>query len=123
MTKKEKTEKERWTIEELVAMTDTVQSEDIEWNGKKLHVQWCELVEAEEPKMDIPDDDTPDDEVQEHYRKIAGERVLSMIAKANEKNPENITIYKENWALLPSTFRWAISGAVLGSQAESFTSG
>ena len=41
MTKKEKTEKERWTIEELVAMTDTVQSEDIEWNGKKLHVQWC----------------------------------------------------------------------------------
>ena len=105
---KEKTKTERWTIEELVAMTDTVQSEDIEWNGKNLKVQWCELTEAEEPKMD---------------RKIAGERVLAMIGKANKKNPENITIYKENWELLPSTFRWAISGAVLGTQAESFTSG
>ena len=120
---KEKTKTERWTIEELVAMTDTVQSEDIEWNGKNLKVQWGELTEAEEPKMDIPSDDTPDEEVQEHYRKIAGERVLAMIGKAKKKNQENVTIYKENWELLPSTFRWAISGAVLGTQAESFTSG
>ena len=120
---KEKVKSERWTIEELVAMTDTVQSEDIEWSGKNLRIQWCELTEAEEPKMSIPDDDTPDDEVQDHYRKVAGDRVLSMIEKANKKNPEGATLYKENWELLPSTLRWAISGAVLGTQAESFTSG
>jgi len=36
-------EKQVWTIEELVAMTETVQSAELEYMGKILPIQWCEL--------------------------------------------------------------------------------
>ena len=35
--------KEMWTIEELVQMTEEVQSTELEWQGKALKIQWCEL--------------------------------------------------------------------------------
>ena len=55
MTEEEKQEKpEVWTIEELVAMTETVQNAEIEYAGKVLPIQWCELTESEEPKMNLP---------------------------------------------------------------------
>ena len=31
-------EKEMWTIDELVSMTDTVQQTEIEWQGKSLQI-------------------------------------------------------------------------------------
>ena len=34
-------EKQMWTIDDLVAMTDTVQSTEIEYAGKVLPIQWC----------------------------------------------------------------------------------
>ena len=52
-------EKEMWTIDELVAMTESVQHKEIDYAGKALRVQWCELTEAEEPKMALPDDSAP----------------------------------------------------------------
>ena len=55
-------EKEMWTIDELVAMTETVQKKDVEWQGKTLQIQWCELVESEEPKMAIPNDSVSEEE-------------------------------------------------------------
>ena len=113
--------KEMWTIEELVQKTEEVQSTELEWQGKALKIQWCELVEAEEPKMTLPDDATSEEQQQEFYKKIAGERVLAMISKANKKNPEGTTLTEDNWGSLPTTFRWQIQTTVLSvDKKESF---
>ena len=117
-------EKEMWTVDELVAMVNQVQEKEIQWSGKALKIQWCELVEAEEPKMLMPDDDAPSEETTEYYKKLAGVRVLTMIEKGNEKKPESKTIDKDNWDSLPTTLRWSISSTVLGTaNPENFTSG
>jgi hypothetical protein len=116
-------EKEMWTIDELVAMTETVQHKEVEWAGKKLVVQWCELTESEEPKMALPDDSAPADEQTEYYKKLAMERVLKMIEKANVKEPDTANISSENYISLPTTLRWQVSSLVLGQNAENFTSG
>ena len=116
-------EKEMWTIEELVEMTENVQQKEIVWAGKNLNVQWCELTEAEEPKMALPDDEAPAEEQTEYYKKLAGDRVLCMIEKANGKQPDAAMITKDNWATLPTTLRWNIQGIVLGTANENFTSG
>ena len=39
------TENEFWNIDELVALTDEVQTSEIEYNGKQLKIQYCELTE------------------------------------------------------------------------------
>ena len=116
-------EKEMWTIEELVSMTEEVQSKDVVWAGKTLHIQWCELTESEEPKMTLPDDDSPSEEQTEYYKKVAAERVLRMISKANGKSPETAVITGDNYMSLPTTLRWQVSSLVLGQTNENFTSG
>ena len=116
-------EKEMCTIEELVEMTENVQHKEVEWAGKALSIQWCELTESEEPKMNLPDDNAPSEEQTEYYKTLAGERVLAMIQKANEKEPDKTTITADNWGSLPTTLRWNVSGFVLGTSSESFTSG
>ena len=112
----EKKQMDVWSIEELIAMTDTVQTQDIEWQRKILTVQYCELTEEEEPKMLLPDDDLPSEEQNEYYREIASQRVSRMIVKANEKNPDGVTITEDNWSKMPTTLRCQISGTVLGTQ-------
>jgi len=116
-------EKEMWTIDELVSMTETVQTREIAWQGKHILVQWCELIESEEPKLEIPSDDVPDEEQTEYFKKVANERVMCMIEKGNAKQPDTASINKENWGSLPTTLRWNISSVVLGAQAENFTTG
>ena len=118
-------EKEMWTIDELVTMTEEVQQRELEWGGKTLSIQWCELTEAEEPKMALPDDNAPAEEQTEYYKKLAGDRVLRMIEKANGKQPELATVTEENWGSLPTTLRWQLQGIVLGTANETanFTSG
>ena len=81
--------KEVWTIEELVALTENVQEKEIEYNGKTLPLQWCELSEAEEPKMDI---DPKDENASDQYQSMAKLRILAMIEKANEKNPDGANL-------------------------------
>ena len=115
--------KEMWTIEELVAMTEEVQHKEVMWSGKTLNVQWCELTEAEEPKMNLPDDNAPAEEQTEYYKEIAGKRVLAMIEKANDKEPDTASINASNWGSLPTTLRWNISSLVLGTANENFTIG
>jgi hypothetical protein len=127
-TKKEKEmteeEKQVWTIDELVAMTETVQTADIEYLGKVLPIQWCELTESEEPKMAIPDDDTPSEEVSEYYKGLAQERVAKMITKGNKLAPDSVTLTEDSWDKLPTTIRWNISGKILsGDTAQDFTIG
>ena len=116
-------EKEMWTIDELVSMTETVQHKELEWAGKTLDIQWCELTESEEPKMVLPDDAAPSEEQTEYYKKLAGERVLCMIEKANTKEPETVSITADNWMSLPTTLRWQVSGPILGQSTANFTSG
>jgi len=117
-------EKQVWTIDQLVAMTETVQSVDIEYNGKVLPVQWCELTEGEEPKMAVPDEDTPAEEVSEYYKSLAQERVSKMLDKANKLAPDTITLTPETWEKLPTTIRWSISGKILsGDASQDFTTG
>ena len=117
-------EKQVWTIEELVAMTETVQNADIEYNGKFLPIQWCELVESEEPKMAVPDESTPPEEVSEYYKGLAQERVGRMIAKGNTLKPESVTLTDDSWEKLPTTIRWAISGKILsGDTSQDFITG
>tara|TARA_R110000744_G_C19085067_1_gene531727 strand:- start:194 stop:616 length:423 start_codon:yes stop_codon:yes gene_type:complete len=120
----EKQEKQVWTIDELVAMTETVQNAEIEYAGKVLPVQWCELTESEEPKMAVPDEDTPAEDVSEYYKALAQERVGKMLAKGNKLNPESITITEDSWVKLPTTIRWAISAKILsGDTAQDFITG
>ena len=117
-------EKQMWTIDELVTMTETVQTVEIEYAGKVLPIQWCELVESEEPKMSIPDESTPSEEVNEFYKMMAQERVKAMIAKANEMNPDGISLNPEDVDKLPTTLRWQISGRIVGgAEAADFTTG
>ena len=40
-----------WTIDELVALTDEIQTGKTEYNGKDFLFHYCELTEAEEPKL------------------------------------------------------------------------
>ena len=119
----EEEKKAVWTIDELVAMTETVQKADIDYNGKSLPIQWCELTESEEPKMAVPDESTPAEDVSEYYKKLAQERVGKMISKANELAPDTITLTSESWNKLPTTIRWTISGRVLGGDTEDFITG
>jgi len=114
-------EKQAWSIDELVKMTETVQSAEIEYAGKVLNIQWCELVESEEPKISVPEENTPEDEVTEHYKDLAQQRVSKMIDKANELNPDGITLTSESYAKIPTTIKWAISGKILGGESDFIT--
>ena len=78
-----------WTIEELVSLTDKVQTGTTKYNGKDFEFQYCELTEAEEPKLVLPE--------------------------AGATNPEGASVTADNWPKLPSTIRWGISNSILGS--------
>ena len=102
--------KEMWTSEELVSLTETVQSAEIEYQGKLLPIQWCELTESEEPKISMPA--TGEDETA-HYAEIASQRMLAMLKKANTLNPDGMTLDEDSWQKLPTTLRWSISNTVM----------
>ena len=115
-----------WTIEELVALTEEVQQGEVEYRGKKFCFQYCELTEAEEPKLAMPDDSASADEKNEFYTKVGTERILTMVRKANDKNPDGQTLTDELWNTLPATLRFQITAEVLQLKdniAENFTSG
>ena len=117
---------EIWTIDELVALTKEVQNGEIEYRGKKFLFQYCELTEAEEPKITMVDDNASADEKNDFYTKVGTERILSMIKKANDKNPKGITLTDELWKTLPATLRFTISAEILSikeGNAENFING
>ena len=73
--------------------------------------------------MAMPDDSAPSEEQTEYYKKLATERIILMIEKANEKSPETATLNKETWDSIPTTLRWQVSSVILGTTNENFTSG
>jgi len=118
MVKKEENVDNVWTIDELVALTDKVQEKEIDFRGKKFSFHFCELVEKEEPKFTMKEKFGSESEKMEYYAEIGGQRVLRMIEKANEKNPDGALIGKESWGLLPTTLRYQISNEVMGVESE-----
>ena len=117
MTEEKKKEVEVWTIDELVELTEKVQTDSVTYQEKELPIQWCDLVESEEPKVDLAAVDSADESVkQELFAKFGTERVLAMIEKANKKNPEGATITRDSWDKIPATIRWQLSGTVLGNK-------
>ena len=114
------TESETWNIDELIALTENVQTGEEEYQGKKLLFQYCELTEGEEPKLELPPEDASDDDKNAVYQKVGLSRIKTMVDKANKKNPEGASITNENWDKIPSSVRWGISQAVLGGGSPSF---
>ena len=114
------TKSETWNIDDLIALTETVQTGEVDYQGKKLLFQYCELTEGEEPKLEMPLDDATEDEKNEVYQKVGLSRIKTMVVKANKKNPEGATLTDENWDKIPSTVRWGISQAILGGGSPSF---
>ena len=110
--------KEMWTIEELTSLTTTVQSAEIEYQGKVLPIQWCELTESEEPKMSMAPEGVDENQ---HYAEIASERMLAMINKANNLNPDAKTLDESSWKLLPTTLRWSITNTVMQTKDSNQT--
>ena len=111
-------EKEVWSMEDLLSLTDEVQTEEMEYKGKIISLQWCELVESEEPKMAMPSDDAPEEEKNTYYQAIANEKIVKMIEKANEKNPDGAFVTGDVWSKLPTTLKYKMSAKVMGTDAE-----
>jgi len=109
---------ESWSMEDLIALTDEVQTAELEYKGKNVHIQWCELVESEEPKMAIPSDETPEEEKNEYYTQLAGKKIQKMITKANEKNPEGAFLTSDVWSKLPTTLKYRVSAKILGTDTD-----
>jgi hypothetical protein len=117
MKEKEETT-ENWTLEELTSMTDEVQQDAVLFKEKNLAYQYCELTAAEEPSFGALEAGASEEQKMEYYTKIGSERILTMLEKANEKNPEGPCISKETWELLPTTLRYSISNQVMGVKED-----
>ena len=61
----------------------------------------------------MADDDASEEDKNSHYAKLASNRVLCMIAKANSKNPDGKVLDESVWDKLPTTLRWRISNTLL----------
>ena len=107
-----------WSIEELVALTDEVQKGNCEYRGKDFNYQYCELTESEEPKTLPLNDSASDDEKADWYTKVGSERIVMMIEKANNKDPEGTTITGDNWTKLPVTLRYNVMSDILNISTE-----
>ena len=119
MVKKEKEEEQNvWSIDELVALTDEVQHHEVEYKGKTLAFQYCELTESEEPKFGRIGDEMSEDAKFDLYAKLGSQRVLGMILKANDKNPDGATVNKDSWPKLPTTLRYMLSNEIMGIKNE-----
>ena len=112
------TEEKMWTMDDLMSLTDKVQNEEIEYRGKFLNIQFCELTEEEEPTGAFRDDFETEEARMSHYQELGTKRVLLMIEKDNEKNPDGATLNEESWTKLPTTLRYQIANKIMGINAE-----
>ena len=112
------TEKKIWSMDELVALTDEVQEEEVEFRDKVVQFQFCELTEKEEPKFTGMSDSLSEEEKMSKYQELGMERCIRMLAKANEKNPDGPIIVTDQWDALPTTLRYTISNKILGVEAD-----
>lgn len=122
----DKNKKEMWSMGDLISLTNEIQTAEVTFRGKVLNFQYCELTEKEEPVLNMTQDWKSDDEKNAYYMDVGVNRVKAMITKANDKNPEGITLTSENWADLPSTLRFQVANEIMGIEqdvSENFTIG
>ena len=110
---------EMWSMDDLIALTDEVQQAETDFRGKSVKYQFCELVEKEEPKFKPVADTASEEDKMAMYTELGGKRILAMLEKANEKNPDGPCITKDHWGLLPTTLRYQISNEIMGVEQES----
>ena len=115
-------EKQFWTMEELLSITEKVQEAEVEYGEKSLKIQWCELTEAEEPKLVIPDESLPEETKTKMYVDMASDRVIAMMKKAEDKNPEGQVLVLDQWKNLTTNLRYNIQNKILGA-GTNFQSG
>ena len=114
-----------WTIEELVELTDEVQTGSVNYRGKDFNFQYCELTEKEEPAINLSEE-LSEEEKNAYYMEVGTGRVKAMIDKANKLNPDGATITADNWGVLPSTLRFSIANEIMGIEtdvSDNFTTG
>lgn len=112
-------------MDDLISLTQEIQTADLLFKGKSLIVQYCELVESEEPSITV-DNSLSEAEKNDYYMEVGVSRVKAMLDKANNMNPEGATITSENWGKLPSTLRFMIANEIMGIEtdiSENFTIG
>ena len=115
-----------WTIEELIESTEEIQKASVKYRGKDFNFQYCELTEKEEPNLKALPKTATDQEHQDWATETGTERILAMIQKANDKNPDGTTITSDNWSDVPLTLRYQITSEILSYQqeaTENFTTG
>ena len=117
--KEEEETTEMWSMDDLIALTDEVQQAETDFRGKSVKYQFCELVEKEEPKFKPVADTASEEDKMAMYTELGGKRILAMLEKANEKNPDEPCITKDHWGLLPTTLRYQISNEIMGVEQES----
>ena len=129
MTKKEEKEeehkKEMWSMDDLISLTQEIQIADILFKNKIVGVQYCELVEKEEPSISV-NESLSQEEKDAYYMEVGVGRVKAMLDKANNMNPEGATVTSDNWGKLPSTLRFMIANEIMGIEtdiSENFTIG
>tara|TARA_R110000824_G_scaffold5437_2_gene25111 strand:+ start:6568 stop:6960 length:393 start_codon:yes stop_codon:yes gene_type:complete len=110
---------EKWSIDELVALVEEVQTGEVIYSSKSFSFQWCELTEAEEPKVTILSPNASEDDKADWYAKVGTEKIIAMIDKANDKNPEGISITGETWTKLPATLRYTVTAHILDVKEDS----
>ena len=108
-----------WSMDDLIALSDEVQQAETDFRGKSVKYQFCELVEKEEPKFKPVADTASEEDKMAMYTELGGKRILAMLEKANEKNPDGPCITKDHWGLLPTTLRYQISNEIMGVEQES----
>ena len=117
--KEEEETTEMWSMDDLIALTDEVQQAETDFRGKSVKYQFCELVEKEEPKFKPVADTASEEDKMAMYTELGGKRILAMLEKANEKNPDGPCITIDHWGLLPTTLRYQISNEIMGVEQES----
>ena len=126
MTKKEvENKKEMWSMDDLISLTQEIQTTDLLFKNKTVSVQYCELVEKEEPSISVSES-LSQEEQDAYYMEVGVGRVKAMLDKANNMNPEGATVTSENWGKLPSTLRFMIANEIMGIEtdvSENFTIG
>ena len=127
MTEKEEQKEEvieLWSMKDLMALTDEVQVEKIEYREKLVKFQFCELTESEEPKFKNLGPNASEDKKMAMYQELGSERCLLMLLKANEKVPEGPCISEVHWNGMPTTLRYQIANKIMGIEGavkENFT--
>ena len=111
---------ETWSLEALKALTTEVASDTLVYRSKDVKIQWCELTEAEEPKMDVPDESATEEEKNAAYQAIGTAKVKAMINKADDMNPDEKCGLASVWEDLPTTLRYQLTAKVLGAQQTDF---